>query len=224
MGTSFLGGTAHWRTLTMSTAAEGDVAIAKGDAVKLSAAFAITNATSAEDVPIGQAAAGSTDNGALLPVLVSGIGKFRFTGVAPEVNGAAGVLASATNGKVKKPASGNGFGRNLKTEITKQTLTLASVQAGDEVTINGLAFTAHASATDAAKREFKIDGNDTADAVALAGVINDSRYGVKGVTAAADAGVITLSADDPDETLVSITDAAATMTAAVSGGNVFVLM
>lgn len=76
-------------------------------------------------------------------------------------------------------------------------LTLATVLAGDTVTINGLTFTAHAAVTTPALREFDISGIDSADAVELATCINDATYGVPGITATPAGAVITLSVDDP---------------------------
>lgn len=102
------------------------------------------------------------------------------------------------------------------TKVTVATLTLATVLAGQAVTINGVTFTAHANTTTAASRQFAIDGDDTADAAALAGLINDATYGVDGVTATAAAGVITLTATNPGETTITVTDAAATITVATT--------
>lgn len=98
--------------------------------------------------------------------------------------------------------------------VTVATLTLATVTAGSAVTINGLTFTAHASTTTPANREFSVAGDDTADAAALTGLINDATYGVPGVKATANAGAITLTATEPGERSVTITNAAATITPA----------
>lgn len=76
------------------------------------------------------------------------------------------------------------------------TVALDTVLAGQTLTVNTVVFTAHADTTTAADREFAIDGDNTADAAALAGLINDATYGVPGVTAAADTGTITLTLDD----------------------------
>ena len=219
-----VGGAENWRSVSFVTPSSGTISIAKGDAVSLSGNFEVNNDFSAEDVIVGEALAAADENDQLLAAKVSGIAKFRYTGVVPTVDGAAGVLASATDGQVKTPASGNGVGRNLKQEETSQTLTLASVLADDSVTINGLTFTAHATVTTVADREFSISGDDTADAQALKGLINDAVYGVPGVTATGAAAVLTLTADDLDNTTVTVADAAATITAAVTGGNVWVLL
>lgn len=81
-------------------------------------------------------------------------------------------------------------------EVIEANITLATFLEEGTVTINGVTFTAHADTTTAADREFAIDGNDTADAAALAGLINDATYGVTGVTATSALGVVTLVADD----------------------------
>lgn len=113
-----VGGAVTELIITCQTPAEGAVAIAKGDALKLTGAYTVTNATAAEDPVIGQAMASATQNNAAIPVKVRGIALFTYTGTAPTVNGLAGVLASATDGAVKAPASGNGIGVNLKVDAT----------------------------------------------------------------------------------------------------------
>lgn len=110
-----VGGTVTELVITCQTPASGTVALAKGDAVKLSGAYTVTNATADEDVVFGQALAGASENGVAIPVKVRGICVFTYAGsTAPTVDGEAGVLASATDGQVKPPASGNGVGINLK--------------------------------------------------------------------------------------------------------------
>lgn len=76
--------------------------------------------------------------------------------------------------------------------VTKATVALSTVLAADTITINGLVFTAHATVTTKALRQFSISGDDTADAVELAACINDATYGVPGLTATASTGTITL--------------------------------
>ena len=73
------------------------------------------------------------------------------------------------------------------------TLTLASVAAAETLILGGLTFTAHATVTTVANREFSISGTDTADAVELAICINDSTYGVPGVTALASGATVILT-------------------------------
>lgn len=97
---------------------------------------------------------------------------------------------------------------------TKATLTLASVAAGDTVTINGVTFTAHATTTTKANREFSVSGTDTADAAELAACINDATYGVEGVKATPAAAVITLEATEPGEETISASTSGATVTIA----------
>ena len=81
---------------------------------------------------------------------------------------------------------------------TQYTLTLATVTAGQQVTIAGITFTAHASATSTAAREFSISGTDTADATELAIVINDATTGAPGVVATTSGAVLTLTAAGGD--------------------------
>ena len=99
---------------------EGET-IAKGDAVKLTGDYTVTNQTSDDDVVFGQALAGADTNLAAIPVKVRGVCVFTYEPVGvgndpPVVNGAAGVAGSDTAGHVIKPTSGNGKGINLKVD------------------------------------------------------------------------------------------------------------
>lgn len=111
-----VGGSVTELVITCQTPASGGVAILKGDAVKLTGAYTVSNATDAEDVVFGQALADASANSVSIPVKVRGVCIFGYTGNAPTVDGVKGVLASATDGKVKTPASGNGVGINLKVD------------------------------------------------------------------------------------------------------------
>lgn len=122
--------------------------------------------------------------------------------VVKQANASTGTESSATS-----VAAATGF-----TNVTECTLTLASMLNGTSVTINGLTFTAHTNTTTANLRQFKIDGDDSADAAALAGLINHATYGVPGVTAVAADAVITLSSTVPGETLITVSTALAATT------------
>ncbi len=100
-----IGGAVTELIITCRTPAAGGVAIAKGDAVKLAGAYTVTNATDAEDAVFGQALAAATENDVAIPVKVRGISIFTYTGTAPAVDGVKGIVASATDGSVKTPAS-----------------------------------------------------------------------------------------------------------------------
>lgn len=113
-----VGGSVTELVMTCVTPDEGTVAIAKGDALKLVGPYTVSNATDAEDVVFGQALSDATHNGEAIPVKLRGVCIFRYTGSAPTVDGVKGVLASATDGKVKAPASGNGRGINLKVDTS----------------------------------------------------------------------------------------------------------
>jgi len=114
-----VGGVVTELVITCRTPASGTISIAKGDAVELTDDYTVNNATDAEDVVFGQALADASENGLAIPVKVRGICVFGYTGeTPPAVNGAAGILASATDGKVKAPASGNGVGINVKVDAT----------------------------------------------------------------------------------------------------------
>lgn len=107
-------------------------------------------------------------------------------------------------------------------KVSKATIALATVLNGEAVTINGLTFTGHTDTTTPADREFAISGDNTADAEALAGLINNATYGVPGVTAAAAAGTITLTVTDPGSTYLTIASEDATFTIATVEAVAFV--
>lgn len=115
-----IGGVVTQLVITCMTAEEGVVSVAKGDAMKLTGPYMVTNVTLAEDAVFGQALADSNRNGEAIPVKVRGVCILQYTGTAPVVDGTAGVTASATAGKVKAPAAGNGHGINLKVDSEAQ--------------------------------------------------------------------------------------------------------
>lgn len=61
---------------------------------------------------------------------------------------------------------------------------LTNVQAGDTITVNGLTFTAHATTTNTALRQFKISGTDIQDSAELVTCLNAATFGVPNQTAA----------------------------------------
>lgn len=106
--------------------------------------------------------------------------------------------------------------------VSKATLFPVSVLAAQTVTINGLVFTAHATTTTPANREFSVSGDDSADAAALAGLINDATYGVPGITAVASAGTITLTATEPGVVTITLAQSDATVTFATLEAQAYV--
>lgn len=116
------GGAVTELIITCRTPVSGGVAIARGDAVKLTGAYTVTNATDAEDAIFGEALAAATENDKAIPVKVRGISIFTYTGTAPAVDGVKGVVASATDGAVKAPASGNGQGIAVKVDAAASTV------------------------------------------------------------------------------------------------------
>ncbi len=119
-----VGGAVTELIVTCMTPEQGSVNIRKGDALKLTGGYEISNVTDAEDAVFGQAMADSALNGAAIPVKVRGICIFAYTGDAPVVDGVKGILASATDGKVKAPAAGNGAGINLMVDTTAGTVNV----------------------------------------------------------------------------------------------------
>ena len=57
-----VGGVVTELVITCMTADSGTVSIAKGDALKLTGSYTVTNATGAEDAVFGQAMAASSEN------------------------------------------------------------------------------------------------------------------------------------------------------------------
>lgn len=131
----------------------------------------------------------------------------------------AGQLYQATDaaGTSAKVITGATCTITANTNVKVATVTLATCLAGETVVINGLTFTAHATTTTVASREFSISGTDTADAAELVTCINDTTYGVPGVFASSAAGVVTLRASEPGDmyiTVVGDTNATAATVAA----------
>ena len=96
----------------------------------------------------------------------------------------------------------------------RQSVTCATAQAGDTVTITlgggtAYVFTGHATTTTAAKREWDIADNDTA-AAAIVTCVNDDDYGVPGVTASASSAVVSFVADTSDVVGFTVTTSNAT--------------
>ncbi|MFC1735121.1 hypothetical protein ACFL1X_03325 [Candidatus Hydrogenedentota bacterium] len=113
-----VGGAVTELVVTFETKASGTVDIMKGEAVNLVGNYTVDNDSDAEDGLLGQALADSSANDEKVPVKLRGICVFAYTDTAPTVDGVAGVVCSATAGKVKAPASGNGHGVNLLVDTT----------------------------------------------------------------------------------------------------------
>lgn len=137
-----------------------------------------------------------------------------------------GALAKAATSKLKLRQAKDNVGGSAKdvadseitltgvTKSTQVTLTLDTVLAADEVTINGVTFTG-AAAEDTSANEFDRSGTDAAAATSLANCINDATAGVPGVVAEAAAAVVTVTAID-GRTTISVTGDAATITPATT--------
>ena len=108
------------------------------------------------------------------------------------------------------------------TGFASGTIALSNVQAADAMVINGLTYTAHATVTTLASRQYSIAGSDTADGTELCKCLNDATYGVPGVTATNNAGTITLTVTSPGTTLIKVTTVPATITVAQLSAAAFV--
>jgi hypothetical protein len=109
-----IGGPVTELVITCKSQASGDVNISKGDAVRLTGDFTVSNNTGLTDIVFGQAMADIAENNTVLPIKVRGICIFGYVGSPPRVNGEAGVLAADMAGKVKAPKASNGVGINLR--------------------------------------------------------------------------------------------------------------
>lgn len=111
----------------------------------------------------------------------------------------------------------SGVDRRASVVAATGTLTLATVLATHTCSINGVTFTAVTGAAGA--NQFSIDGNDAADAAALAAAINASASAlVSGhVTATANGAVVTLTAKTPGVSGNAIAIASGQATIVASG-------
>lgn len=97
---------------------------------------------------------------------------------------------------------------NANTNVSSALLTSGAVHvATDEYTVNGLTFTAAADDVEGS-RTYAIGANQTDSTLNLANKINDPVIGVPGVTATADAGVLTLTATEPGDVSITISASA----------------
>ncbi len=111
-----IGGPITELILTCRTAASGTVDIARGDAVKLTGPYEITNDLDDDDPIFGQALANCNRNDAPLPVRVRGVCDFAFTGTTPTVDGVSGVVAADSTGVVKAEAGAAARGLIVKVD------------------------------------------------------------------------------------------------------------
>jgi hypothetical protein len=90
------------------------------------------------------------------------------------------------------------------TNVQAALLTSSATHVAEETyTVNGLVFTA-ASADVPGTRTYAIGANAAASTANLAAKINDETIGVPGVLAVAADGVLTLTADEPGETSITL--------------------
>lgn len=111
-----VGGTYTELIITCRTQSSGSVSIRKGDAVKLVGNYEVTNVMSNDDPIFGQAMCDCSEVDTAIPIKVRGICIFQYEGSTPTIDGVKGVSGSVVAGKVKVPATGNGFGRVVKVE------------------------------------------------------------------------------------------------------------
>ena len=105
----------------------------------------------------------------------------------------------------------------------RYAVLLGTITAGQTFIIDGLTFTAHASTTTVANREFSISGNAVADAGELTTVLNDATYGMTTATATDQStGAIGLIQIDIDDKCQAVDTLATPTGTTVSGATVTV--
>ena len=114
-----IGGPVTELIITCKTVAAGEVAITRGDAVKLVGPYEIDNDLTDGDRIFGQALADCNRNAAAISIRVHGICDFPFTGTAPTVDGEMGVVGATGVGVVQ---AGAGVGLIVKVNNTDGTL------------------------------------------------------------------------------------------------------
>lgn len=114
-----IGGPVTELIITCKTAATGDVAITRGDALKLVGAYEVDNAITDGDRIFGQALADCSRNDAAISVRVRGICDFSYVGDAPTVDGESGIVGATGVGTVQ---AGAGVGLIVKVNNTSGTL------------------------------------------------------------------------------------------------------
>jgi hypothetical protein len=117
-----IGGPVTELIVTCRTPSTGTVAIQRGDALVLTGNYTVDHAAAAGAVVVGQALVDCDRNSAAIPVRLRGVCEFAYTGTAPTVGGAVGIVASATAGKVAVPGSGSGRGLVFKVDTTAVTV------------------------------------------------------------------------------------------------------
>jgi hypothetical protein len=123
-------------------------------------------------------------------------GKTRAGTSGALIAGATAVNALLTGAQVMSVA--------LSTFLATQTITVTPYINGTAQT--ALVYTAHATVTTLASREFSISGNNTADGDELVKCLNDATYGVPGCFAVNAAGTVSLYAID-DRTTIKMASA-----------------
>jgi len=111
-----VGGAVTELVITCETPSDGVVDIKKGDALRLTGPYTVSNRLVPGDRVFGQALAHVNQNGMGLPVKVRGICIFTYTGEPPAVDGIEGVIGSDAPGTVMKPETWYGQGTNLQVD------------------------------------------------------------------------------------------------------------
>lgn len=114
-----VGGPVTTLIITCKTSGDGPVDIHRGDAVKLTGPYEVSNELGEGARVFGQALADCARNDAAIPVRVRGICDFAYSGAAPEVDGLAGVVGIGA-GKVEVSGLPPAVGLVVKVDVAAQ--------------------------------------------------------------------------------------------------------
>jgi len=117
-----VGGPVSSLVLTCRTPGTGTVDIHRGDAVKLSGAYTISNVFETGDRIFGQALADCSLNDTAVPVRVRGVCDFPYSGAVPVVDGISGAAGSTEAGKVVLSSAANAVGLAVKANADAGTV------------------------------------------------------------------------------------------------------
>lgn len=91
-----VGGPITALAITCKTADTGNVALHRGDAVKLTGPYEISNVFEEGDLIFGEVLMDCSENNTAVPVRVRGVCEFQFSGNTPVLDGVSGVIGTGT--------------------------------------------------------------------------------------------------------------------------------
>jgi hypothetical protein len=117
-----IGGPVSALIITCKTPDTGEVQLQRGDAVKLTGPYVVSNVFEEGDQIFGQVMADCSTKGAAVPVRVRGICDFPLYGQIPQVDGISGVIGATEAGEVVLSSAANAVGRAVKVNAEAGTI------------------------------------------------------------------------------------------------------